>query len=148
MATATTGGMRSQSQTPAAAVNFDAEAGSTDPTRRTVVDRLWFFPARGRAALPFFSFFFFFDFDLRTKVAARRYVPPKKAILVRGRRWRGGKKQNSSKVSLHTDRHRRHLWDDGRLGSRRGEGAEPARRRAREEPVRGGSLAFSSSGSS
>lgn len=49
-------------------------------------------------------------------------MSPKKAIFFGGGEAEGRKKQNSSKVSLHTDRHCRHLWNDGTFDGRWGGG--------------------------
>lgn len=117
------------------------EAGSADPTRRSV-DRLWFFPPRGRERLLFLILYLFIslNFDARTKVAVRRNVT-KKGDLGGGRR--GEKNKTAAKFHSTLTDTAAIFGTTERLTAGGEEGAEPAGRPVLEEPVRGGPLEFS-----
>lgn len=134
--TITTDGLRSQSQA-AAAVNFHGDPRRVRPIQSggasTASGSSLRVDERGCVFNPFFIC------RPKRKSAGQggrqTKCHPKKCDFFGAVERR--KKQNSSKVSLYTDRHCRHLWNDGTLDGRWGEGAEPAGRSVLEEPVRG-----------
>lgn len=78
----------------------------------------------------------------RTKVVVRQNVT-NTTISSRGGDAGGGE-QNSSKVSLYTDRHRHHLWNDETFDGGEGKETNPAGKHVLEEPIPDEPLGFSS----